>query len=66
MTFESSIKIFDAAVDKIFEFAIMAFVSVDMVFDAAINMTFVSADMVFDAAVNMTFESANMVFDTPS
>jgi hypothetical protein len=45
MTFESSIKIFDTAIAKIFEFAIMAFVSADMVFDAAVNMTFESVNM---------------------
>jgi hypothetical protein len=33
MTFKSSIKIFDAAIAKIFEFAIMAFDSADIVFD---------------------------------
>jgi hypothetical protein len=43
MTFESSIKIFDAAITKIFD-------SADMVFDAA-------ADMVFDAVMSMHFYS---------
>jgi hypothetical protein len=56
MTFKSSIRIFDAAIAKIFEFAIMAFDSADMIFDAAIDMT-------FEFAI-MTFETGDMVFDS--
>jgi hypothetical protein len=55
MTFESSIKIFDAAITKIFDFANMVFDSADMVFDAAV-------DMVFDAAANMVFDAAIKIF----
>jgi hypothetical protein len=58
MTFESSIRIFDAAIAKIFEFVIMAFDSTDMIFDAAVDMTF--------EFVIMTFDSADMVFDSDS
>jgi hypothetical protein len=45
MTFESSIRIFDAVIEMTFEFAIMTFESADMVFDSDSNMKFDSSVM---------------------
>jgi hypothetical protein len=66
MTFESSIKNFDAAIAKIFD-------SADMVFDAAANMIFkftieisefaIITIKIFEFAI-MTLDSVDMVFVT--
>jgi hypothetical protein len=54
---ESSIKIFDAAIDRIFEFAIMTFKSADMVFDAAIDKKFdLFIDKKFDLFIDKKFD----------
>jgi hypothetical protein len=58
MTFESSIKIFNAAIAKIFKFAIMAFDPADMVFVAAIAKR-------FDLLIERKFESASRRNSTP-
>jgi hypothetical protein len=56
MTFESSIKIYNAATAKIFNLADKDFDSDDMIFD-------VLADLDFDLA-DMDFDLADMVFDS--
>jgi hypothetical protein len=62
MTFESSIKIFDVAITKIFDSVDMFFDSAG--FDAAADMVFdAAADMVFDAAADVIFEFAAKIFD---
>jgi hypothetical protein len=61
MTFESSIKIFDVAITKIFDSADMFFDSAG--FDAAAVMTFDSDNKIFDSD-NMIFDSDNMDFDS--
>jgi hypothetical protein len=56
MTFESSIKIYDAAITKIFDLADMDFDSDDMIFDVLANIDFDLTDMIFDLA-DMVFDS---------
>jgi hypothetical protein len=59
MTFESSIKIFNAVIAKIFKSAIMASDSADMVFVAAIAKR-------FDLLIERKFESASRKNSTPA